>query len=212
MGLWDHLQSVAGKLGLIRVVTAEEAEPDRVATRQLELGELASEVEAEQVRKLSEKPAEMSVTFEDVYEAAGVKAPEHGWTIARLIQLLRTEQYESLARESVQPAVLGVLAASNADVKDLVADAVARDKALDAYAEFVGKKVRERTSARRRKATELKEKIRELRKQGEELMEQSRQDEEQWKEWLGKKRAAEDELAWAVGYLLDEPIITRDGE
>jgi len=30
----------------------------------------------------------------------------------------------------------------------------------------------------------------------------------QWKQWLDQKRTYEKDMAWAIGYLLDRPVIT----
>ena len=76
MGIMGLVGGVADRLGLIRVVEVKDpAKPQKVTTRSITLKELVTEVRAEQVKALSELPAELSVDFAKVFEAAGVKIP-----------------------------------------------------------------------------------------------------------------------------------------
>ncbi len=214
MVLLERLQIIANRLGLIRVVVEKGAgsTAPKVATRTMSLKDLAAEIRAADVRALAALPAEMTVEFDRVFETAGIAPKPHGWTIHRLAQLLRTDQYKSMDRDAAQTAVLGVLSADQATVEDLVEDALARDQALDAYEQFVQGKMDARQAARERQALEINQQLRELEEERARLDEQAATDTEQWRAWLQRKREAEDELAWAVGYLLDEPLITREGD
>src|SRR4029453_13046745 len=117
MSLLDGLRALGGKLGLIQ--TAPEtapATPTKVVSRSVTLQALTTEVRAEEVRVLAELPAELSVGFDQVFKTAGILPPPHGWTIERLQQLLRTEQFRAMDRESAQKAILGLLSAVQAQV------------------------------------------------------------------------------------------------
>ena len=211
MGVFALISAAANHLGLIRIVeVTNAAKPQKITTRSITLEQLHTEVRAERVRALSELPAELSVPFEKVFEAAGVKPPAHGWTIPRLQQLLQTEQYKALARESAQQAVLGMLAADKAPVEDLVQDAVQRDKAIDAFEVFVYKKMTTRVEARQARAAQIEEQIRTLRDEQLRLSEETSADQERWDQWHQRKTALEEELALAVGYVLEKPIVTVD--
>jgi hypothetical protein len=213
MSLFDRLKSLGSKLGLLQMgppPAGAVAEPSKIQTRKVSLDELTSEVRAEEVRMLAELPAELSVAFEKVFEAAQVAPPAHGWSIERLVELLRTEQYRGMARESAQKAVLGVLSAVKAEVEDVVRDALARDQALDKFEDFARKKMRDRGAARQRRIAETEEKIRSLKAEGARLEDENRTDEEQWKAWRDRKVAYEREMAWAIGFLMDKPVITTD--
>ena len=110
MSLLDGLRALGGKLGLIQTAPAEvPAVPVKVVSRAVTLEALTTEVRAEEVRVLAELPAELSVGFDKVFETAGIVPPAHGWNIVRLQQLLRTEQYRGMDRESAQKAILGLL-------------------------------------------------------------------------------------------------------
>ena len=84
------------------------------------------------------------------------------------------------------------------DAADLIKDAVARDQALDAYQDFMARKREPR--------------IRALEDQRKRLEQEIAAEEESWREWRRRKRAREHEMAHAVGYLIDGPVITTDEE
>lgn len=209
MSLLDGLRSLGGKLGLIQAAPATTGEaPAKVVSRSVTLQALTTEVRAEEVRVLAELPAELSVGFDKVFETAGIRPPPHGWTIERLQQLLRTDQYRGMDREAAQRAILGLLSAVQAQVDDLVKDAIGRDQALDKFATYVGQKMDDRTVARQRKISDLEEQVRDLEKERARLKEEMKADQERWQEWKSKKIACEKEMAWALSYLLDRPVVT----
>jgi len=211
MSLLDGLRALGGKLGLIQTSSAEApAAPMKVVSRSVTLEVLTTEVRAEEVRVLAELPAELSVGFDKVFSTAGIVPPAHGWTIERLQQLLRTEQYRGMDRESAQKAILGLLSAVQAQVEDIVKDAIGRDQAIDKFALFVRQKMDDRTVARQRKVSDLEEQVRGLEKEKARLLEEMAADQERWQEWKQKKLACEKDMAWALSYLLDHPVVTID--
>lgn len=214
MSLLDRLRGVGEKLGLVHApaTEAENAEPQhqKVETRTVTVKTLASEIEAADVRALAEAPAELNVPFEKVFDAAGVQAPAHGWTSLRLQELLETEQFQAMGGQAKQAAVLGLLAAEKAPVEDLVRDAVARDQAIDAFGEFVAKKMEGRRLGRERAIAEIEEKIAGLEEERERVRADIADDERHLSEWREKKRHFERRLAWTVSHLMSEPIVSID--
>src|ERR1043165_7762346 len=162
MAVLDQLKTVASKLGIIRVVSAPAEktadEGEKIQTRSVTLAQLMSEVQAEEVAALAALPADLSVPFEKVCEAAGVK-PTSRWTVDRLRDVLRGDKYKSLAREAAQKAIVAELTAEKAAVEDVVKDAIGRDQALDAFEKFAKAKMDKRTEARQRKTVEIESQI-----------------------------------------------------
>jgi hypothetical protein len=214
MSLLTILSRCANRLGLIHIAEPKAAAQAavKVPMRTLRLSELTSHIRAEEVRSLAQLPAEMSVAFDRVYEAAGVTAAPHGWTVMRLIELLHTDQYRKMDRQAAQQAILGVLVADKAPPEDVIKHAVACDEALDAYETFIRRKMEDRTAARHREIEALRSRILELQDQCARLEEQFKMDSQQFEAWRRRKRAAEDELAMAVGYLVEEALISREGD
>jgi hypothetical protein len=150
----------------------------------------------------------LSVAFARIFEAAGIKAGAQGWTSERLVTTLHGDPYPKLDRPAVQRALLELLAREKVRVEELVKDAVSRDQALDRYEAFAEQKMKERAAARARRTSELETRIRELQAECEKLAATAQQEEERWTEWRRRKAAQEKELAWAIGYLLDRPVIS----
>lgn len=206
MGLLDQLKKIGCRLSIIQIVPAsKKSEPVKIQTRSISLGELASEIRTGDVRSLAQRPEELEVEFDRVFETAGIEPGQGGWTIDRLRQVLREEPYKSRDRESVQKGILELLAGEKVDAGDLVKDAVARDQAMDVYETLVRQKMEDRSAARRRKIDELQQ-------QCDRLKEENQADDRQWQQWHQKKVAYEKDLAWTVGFLLDGSVITIDSE
>jgi hypothetical protein len=213
MGLFDQLQTLGRRL---KIIEAGPAKPGpqvaKITTRNITLSELATEVKAKDVQALSELPAELSVEFEKVFQAAGVPSDPKSWTIERLKQLLRSDPFKNLDRSAAQKALLAKLAEEKTQAEDLVKDALARDQALDAFENFVRKKMEERSAARERKIAEKESQVRALQEECRRMKEENKIDGQHWKKWHRKKSDYEKELAWAVGYLLEKPVISVEDE
>jgi hypothetical protein len=83
--------------------------------------------------------------FDPVYEEAGIAAPAHGYGVVKVAEMLENKRLASLGREVKASAVLAALEAAGVSIKDIIADAVRRDGALDAF-----------EAAKERELTELK--------------------------------------------------------
>lgn len=101
--------------------------------------------------------------FGAVYDEAGVTIPDHGYGVDKVAEMLQGKRLSSLSREVRAQAVLAALEAAQVDVKDVIADAVRRDKALDA---FEAAKERELHELRTKNET----RVRELRQEMEALL------------------------------------------
>ncbi len=211
MGLVELLESLGDKLGIIAKAEGNAAHPAaKIRTRSVTLQELTSEIKAEDVRALADLPAELSVSFEKIIEAAGIAPGPHGWTIDRLTRLLQSDEFKKLSREDAQKRIMAVLAAAGVEAEELVKDAIARDQAMDAFEKTARTKMEERQATRERQSAELAAKIKDLEKENARLREQIAAEQTRWREWRSKKRAQERDLAWTVGYLISQQVITTD--
>jgi hypothetical protein len=68
-----------------------------------------------------------------VYREAGVHPPPHGYGVDRVGEMLETKRFGSLDRETKRKAILAALDAAGVSVRDVVQDAIARDRALAAF-------------------------------------------------------------------------------
>jgi hypothetical protein len=72
--------------------------------------------------------------------------------------------------------------------------------------------MRSRETARQSQLAVLESQIQQLQDQRAHLQRDAEHETQQWRDWLKKKSAYEKDMAWAIGYLLDKPIITLDEE
>jgi hypothetical protein len=214
MTLFEILQSVGDRLGIIeREAPRASSEPrPKIRTRIVTLEDLKIEIRTDEVHALAEAPAELTVPFEKIYEAAGLTPLNAGWNIERLHRLLATAPFRDQPRESIQKRILDILASEKVAVEDLVKDAVSRDQALDAFGKSVERKMSDRISANEHALAQAKDRIEDLRKESARLEALIAADMGQWREWCRKKRSQEKELARAVGYLIDREVITTDAD
>src|SRR4051812_3125063 len=126
------------------------------------------DIPAEEIESPPPPPARSQVAmqvedFGAVYDEAGVAIPDHGYGVDKVAEMLQGKRLSQLAREVRATAVLAALEAAQVDVKDVIADAVRRDRALDSF-----------EAAKERELRELRDKnesrVRELRQEMEALL------------------------------------------
>jgi uncharacterized small protein (DUF1192 family) len=211
MSFLDLLQTVGGRLGILEAHAKEDAgEPLKVVTRTVTLAELKTEIRSEEVRILADLPAELTLPYDRIFAAAGVKCSAESWSVARLKALLSTEPYQSMEHAAAQQALLTLLSAERVQAEDLVREAMGQDQALDAFEVFVGKKVEDHMAAAEHQVSELDARIQALRSERARLAARIQLDQEKLREWRKSKRAYERDLAASIGYLTDRPVITTD--
>jgi hypothetical protein len=211
MRLMDLLESMGDRLGILEKAkegTAHTA--SKLQTRSVTLSELTSEIRAKEIRALADLPAELAVPFEKIMETAGIEPGPGGWTIDRLRTLLSTDEFKSLSREQAQARILQALSAEKVTPEALVKDAIARDRAMDAFEKTARRKMEDRLAAREHQIAETEAKICDLEKEKARLKELLATDQSKWREWRSQKRGHERDLAWSVGYLIDQQVITTD--
>jgi len=117
---------------------AGEATPPREA-------EIPAEAfEASEPRRVtrSEVPADVA-DFSAVFAEAGIELPLHGYGIDKVAEMLDSKRLASLGREVKATAVMAALEAAGVPLRDVIQDAVKRDKALDAFEAAKGREIQE---------------------------------------------------------------------
>ena len=164
-------------------------------------------------------PVELDGTVVDtaplasIYAAARIATPPHGYTILKVAEMLESEHIRELPAEVRRKSVLVALDAAGVSVKDVVDDAVQRDRALDTYERVLEKNLEERRQAtlqeNARLEAEIEQRMRELRaaiEQNNQAMTKAR---EQLAVWRRSKMAEEARIADAVGHFVQENPISR---
>ena len=78
-------------------------------------------------------PVNNPTAFAEIYQAAEIHPPVHGFTIEKVGDMLRSEHIRSLPRDVKRSSVLVALEAVGAPIQDVIQDAMKRDQALDTF-------------------------------------------------------------------------------
>jgi hypothetical protein len=76
-------------------------------------------------------PVSNPTSFDQIYDSAEIHAPDHGYTILKVAEMLQSEHIRGLPAEVKRNSILLALEASNVKLQDVIEDAVKRDRALD---------------------------------------------------------------------------------
>jgi hypothetical protein len=77
-------------------------------------------------------PGEL-LSMEDIYRAAGIVGPRRGYSINKVVEMLRSEHIRGLSKEMNRASVLMALDAAGVSIDEVVCDAKARQAAIDTY-------------------------------------------------------------------------------
>lgn len=78
-------------------------------------------------------PVADPTSFAQIYDAAEVRTPAHGFTIFKIADMLKSEHIRSLPVEIKRSSVLLALDAAGVKLDEVIEDAVRRDRALDTF-------------------------------------------------------------------------------
>src|ERR1041385_8454137 len=84
-------------------------------------------------------PVEDPTSFAQIYEAAEIATPAHGYTILKVAGMLQSEHLHGLPQEVKRSSILVALEAAGAKIDDVIQDAVRRDRALDSFENVLAK-------------------------------------------------------------------------
>jgi hypothetical protein len=74
------------------------------------------------------------LAMEDIYRAAGITSPRRGYSITKVVDMLRSEHMSGLSKEMRRAAVLMALDAAGVSAEEVLQDAKMRHEAIEAYA------------------------------------------------------------------------------
>ena len=154
-------------------------------------------------------------SFAQIYEAAEIATPEHGYTILKVASMLQSEHLRGLSQEVKRSSILVALDAGGAKIDDIIQDAVRRDRALDSF-ETVLSKSRAGVEAskieeNRKIEAEMNKMLADYRARIQANNEVVAKENERFSTWQAKKQAEERTIADAVAYFVSENPITVSG-
>ena len=150
--------------------------------------------------------------FDQVYEAAEIQPPVHGFTIFKIAEMLRSEHIRTLPVEIKRSSVLLALDAAGVKLQDVIQDAVRRDKALDTF-ELVQQRALEQLETRKadenkKLQAEADRVLNDLRTKIQANNDEVAKERERMQTWRLKKQQEEQRIADAVAPFVSENPIT----
>ena len=157
-------------------------------------------------------PVQQSVDLSEVYTAAKISAPAHGYTVLKVADMLLSEHIRALPTDVKRKSIMVALDAAGVKVTDIVEDAVKRDRALDTYERVLEKNIAARAAEvaaeNKRLEDEITQRVAELRAKIDENTRALGAEQQEFQAWQQQKRQEEATIAEAVSYFVSENPIT----
>jgi hypothetical protein len=148
-------------------------------------------------------------SFEAVYDEAGIQLPAHKYGVDKVSEMLASKRLANLGREVKATAVLAALEAAQVPVRDVIQDAVLRDKALDDFEAAKEAEVQELKGKSEARIAAIKDEIdtllREKNAEIEGLKQAAAAAEQAFVELQARKRTEEDRLHEVVSNFIEGP-------
>jgi hypothetical protein len=184
-------------------------------------GSNVSRTAAQTVAEIASKlPAEPQFTsavknptsFEEIYRAAEIQIPGHGYTIYKIAEMLQSEHIRNLSAEVKRSSVLLALDAAGVKVEDVIQDAVRRDRALDTYERVQQKSFEQLQESKSKENADIQADIDRYVAQQRAKMDANNdaiaREKERLYSWRLNKQQEEQKIADAVSYFVTENPIT----
>jgi hypothetical protein len=160
-------------------------------------------------------PVSDPTSFEEIYKAAEIPPPAKGYSILKISQMLESDRIRSLPSDVKKSSILLALDAAGVDIKDVIQDAIRRDRALDTYERVQQRAAEELESRKTKENSEIQAQIdkyvTEQRAKIQANNDAISREKERFTGWRLKKQQEEKKIAEAVGYFVAEnPITTGD--
>jgi hypothetical protein len=197
----SFLMTILEKSGLVvaKAAAPGKAEPEKVVITTARVVSLRELVQPEGTQMAG--PKGFKATPDDVFAVAKIVSPANGWTAEKVRSVAAKPAYKDMKPETRQKAILSELATAGADPEAIVADAVKRDEALDAYERFLEKKL---ADTKKQAAEQRKKLVAEL-GAVEGMLKQTEAD---FAAWKAAKQAKERELAEGLAPLMKDGTIS----
>ena len=156
--------------------------------------------------------------FGEIYRAAGIVDPSHGFTAFKVLDILGSPelaQLEGHARAAALATFLKMNPAGAVSIADVLEDAVRRDQALDQFEKFLKTKLADRAANADKEIARLQAELDAAQKRLRDAIDGERRTVDsarvEFEAWRETKRTEERRLADAVAPFVEENPITREG-
>ena len=159
--------------------------------------------------------ASNATSFQEIYDAAEIRTPAHGFTIMKVGEMLRSEHIRNLPREVKSSSVLVALEAAGAPLQDVIEDAVRRDRALDTFERVQEKSLNDLDAAKTKENQQIQAEMDRVMADYRARMQANNdavaREKERFFAWRLKKQEEEQKISDTVSYFVTENPITTGG-
>jgi len=160
-------------------------------------------------------PVSDPTSFDQIYQAAEIGTPQHGYTILKIARMLQSEHLQGLPQEVKRSSILVALEAAGAKIEEVIQDAVRRDRALDSFEKVLQKSRDEVEAAKidenRKIEAEMNAMLANYRARIQANNDAVAKENTRFSSWQAKKQQEERTIADAVSYFVSENPITVSG-
>jgi ElaB/YqjD/DUF883 family membrane-anchored ribosome-binding protein len=188
-----------------------EAAPEAPGSAARTVAEIAASIEPQPAFTA---PVANPGSFDEIYGAANIQKPAHGYTIMKVADMLQSERLRGLPAEVKRSSILVALDAAGVPIDEVIQDAVRRDRALDTYENVLEKSA---TDAENRAAednrklqAELEKIMADYRSRIQANNDAAAKEKDRFFAWRLQKQQEEKKIADAVSYFVSENPITVD--
>src|SRR5262245_43870265 len=186
----------------------DQPQPERTAAQTV--ADIAASVAPEP--KLTNVPPP-SASFDEIYSAAEIHPPAHGYTIYKIADMLQSEHIRNLPAEVKRSSILLALDAAGVKLQDIIEDAVRRDRALDTFERVQQKAVEDLTARKEQEnqqiQAEMDRLVAEHRARIQANNDAIAKERDRYYSWRLQKQQEEQKIADTVSHFVSENPITR---
>ncbi|HMC63277.1 MAG TPA: hypothetical protein VKJ01_29040 [Candidatus Solibacter sp.] len=158
-------------------------------------------------------PVNNPSSLAEIYQAAEIQPPAHGFTIEKVADMLHSEHIRNLPREVKRSSVMVALEAVGAPLQDVIQDAMKRDQALDTFERVQEQALNQLESRKEQENQQIQAEIdrvvTERRSRIQANRDEVAKEKERFFAWRLKKQEEEQKIADTVSYFVaDNPITT----
>jgi hypothetical protein len=152
-------------------------------------------------------------TFADIYNAAEISTPPHGYSILKVADMLNSEHIRAMPAEVKKGSILVALEAAGVKIQEVIQDAIKRDQALDAFERVRLKSVEDlearKVEENRKIQADLDKYVAEQKARLQANLAEVDKQKEAFGTWRIQKQLEEQRIADCVSYFVtDNPITT----
>jgi len=160
-------------------------------------------------------PISDPTSFDEIYKAAEIPPAPQGYSILKVADMLQSEHIRSMPADVRRSSVLVALDAAGVDIKDVIQDAVRRDRALDTYERVQERAVNQMEAQKTQENTQIQgdmdKYVAEQRAKIQANNDAVTKEKERFFGWRLKKQQEEKKISDAVAPFVTENPITTGG-